>query len=71
MNRPTQIEEGEWYYKGCFIQKQSYPSLLKYHVFKDNESQDTISTCSTMSYAILLCNDNEVLNSVHTINDFI
>ena len=64
---PILIEVGEWYYKGCFIQLQNqynHPELLKYHIFKDTENQETIKTCGTFSEAKLLCDINEVKNPV-------
>jgi len=69
--KPKQIENGEWYYKGCFIQKQTHPLLLKYHVFKDTEAQETISTCSTLKEAISLCDANEVETPFLGINSFL
>lgn len=61
INKPIQIEVGEWYYKGCFIQEQDHPSLLKYHVFKDTELQETIDVCSSFKQAKKLCQENEVI----------
>ncbi len=59
--KPVQIEAGEWYYKGCFIQEQNHPSLLKYRVFKDDENQTEVDTCGTMKDAKALCEQNEVI----------
>lgn len=43
-----QIEADEWWYKGCFIQKQNHPNLLPYHVFQDTEEQETVGVCHSM-----------------------
>ena len=58
---PTQIEVGEWWYKGCFIQEQEHPELLKYCVFKDTKKQEHVDVCSTFKEAIKLCEENEVI----------
>ena len=42
MNKPVQIEIGEWWYKGCFIQEQNHQMLSKYVVFKDTELQERV-----------------------------
>ena len=62
MEKPIQIGFEEWWFKGCFIQKQIHPQLKTYHVFKDNEQQDTISSCFTFLEAKKLCKLNEVKN---------
>lgn len=70
MNKPIQIESGEWYFKGCFIQNQEHPALSKYHVFKDTEQQETIDTCNTMVEAKKLCRLNEVINPYLGLSSF-
>jgi len=60
MNKPFQIEVGEWWFKGCFIQEQNHPQLDKYVVFKDTEDQEHIGTTSRFKDAVKLCKDNEV-----------
>ena len=60
MKKPIQIEIDEWWFKGCFIQKQMNPNIKPYHIFKDTEQQDTIGTCFTFAEAKQLCNLNEV-----------
>ena len=60
MNKPFQIEVGEWWFKGCFIQEQNHPQLDKYVVFKDTEDQEHIGTASRFNDAVKLCKDNEV-----------
>jgi len=57
---PVQIEAGEWWYKGCFIQEQEHPQLLKYCVFKDNKSHTLVDDCGTFTEAAILCEENEV-----------
>jgi hypothetical protein len=60
IKKPIQIEADEWWFKGCFIQKQIHPLIKPYHVFKDTEQQETIDTCFTFTEAKKLCNLNEV-----------
>jgi len=60
MNKPFQIEIGEWWFKGCFIQEQNHPQLDKYVVFKDTEDQEHIGTANRFNDAVKLCKDNEV-----------
>ena len=60
MKKPVQIEIGEWWYKGCFIQEQNHPQLSKYIVFKDTEQQEHVDTATTFADAKKLCKDNEV-----------
>jgi hypothetical protein len=60
IKRPVQIEVGEWYFKGCFIQEQNHPKLEKYSVFQDTEEQLTVGTCHTMAEAKAICYKNEV-----------
>ena len=61
MVKPIQIEGGEWWFKGCFIQEQNHPMLSKYVIFKDTELQEIVGTASYMSEAKKLCLDNEVV----------
>lgn len=60
--KPVQIENGEWIYFGCFIQKQNHPNLLPFFVFKNNENQDNVGCCYTFTEAKKLCKQNEVKN---------
>lgn len=69
--KPIEIEVGEWYYKGCFIQRQYSPNLRKYHVFKDTEDQETIDTCQTFKHAVSLCNGNEVKSPFFGLKSFV
>lgn len=62
MKKPIQIEDGEWWFKGCFIQTQNHPSLSKYAVFADTELQEHIGVASNMKDAITLCKENEVVD---------
>lgn len=50
-DKPVQIESGEWWYKGCFIQKQNHPKLKPYIVFQDTEIQTTVGDCYTFTEA--------------------
>lgn len=58
--KPIQIEVDEWWFKGCFIQKQYHPKLKPYHVFKDTENQETVDTCFTFTEAKKLCDLNKI-----------
>jgi hypothetical protein len=60
MNKPFQIEVGEWWFKGCFIQEQNQPKLHKYVIFADTEEQEHLGTSNTFSGAIKICKENEV-----------
>jgi len=60
MNKPFQIEVGEWWFKGCFIQEQNHPQLDKYVVFKDTDNQEHIGTANRFTDAVKLCKANEV-----------
>jgi hypothetical protein len=71
MNKPIQIEIGEWWFNGCFIQKQIHPKLKPYHVFKDTEQQENIGTCFTFKEAKKLCNLNRVKDFKHGYKAFI
>jgi len=62
MSKPIHIESQEWWYKGCFIQGQDHPELLKYVVFKDTEDQEHVGVCNTFKQAKKLCEDNEVIH---------
>lgn len=62
--QPIQIEIGEWWYKGCFIQEQNHPSLSKYVVFKDNKAQSHVGTPHNFAVAKKMCEDNEVKDYV-------
>jgi hypothetical protein len=66
-----QIEIGEWWFKGCFIQEQTAPQLSKYIVFADNETQTHIGTATTMKEAKQLCIDNEVKDYKYGVEAFI
>jgi hypothetical protein len=58
--KPIKIEIGEWWYMGCFIQKQEHPKIKPFHIFKDTEMQESINTCSTFLEAKKICELNEV-----------
>jgi hypothetical protein len=69
--RPIQIEVGEWWYKGCFIQRQTHPKLKPYHVFKDTETQETIGDCFSFNEAKNLCELNGVKEYKYGSNSFL
>ena len=57
--KPIQIEDGEWFYMGCIIQKSIHPKLDgKYEVFRKNESETHLGRCYTFSDAMKLCEEN-------------
>jgi hypothetical protein len=58
--KPVQIEIGEWWYKGCFIQKQEHPELLPWLVFKDNFAQSHVGVTTSFASAKKLAERNEV-----------
>ena len=60
--KPVKIEEGEWYYKGCFIQKQDHPLLRRFIVFQDTKKQKIVGGCFCFNEAKKLCVENEVIN---------
>lgn len=66
MKKPIQIETSEWWFMGCFIQKQNdiRHDLIPYHVFKDDEIQETVGVCHTFSEAKRLCILYQVDNPV-------
>lgn len=71
MVKPTAIEVGEWWYKGCFIQEQNHPMLAKYVVFKDTENQEHVGTSGDFRGAKKLCKKNEVVNYKFGVESFI
>jgi len=60
ISNPVQIADDEWWYKGCFIQKQIHPLLKPYHVFRDSEKQESVGTCYTFTESKKICDLNEV-----------
>lgn len=72
MSRPIQIEVGEWWFMGCFIQLFTHPKLYgKYEVFKDTEAQEHIDRFRTFAEAKRACANNEVTNFKHGYKSFI
>jgi hypothetical protein len=69
--KPIKIENDEWLYKGCFIQKQTHPKLKPYHIFQDTKNKTTVGTCYTFFEAKKIAEIYEVKNPIHTVNDFI
>lgn len=58
--KPKQITDGEWIYKGCFIQESEHPQLIgKYEVFKNDKHQSHVGRCYTFAEAKRLCKENE------------
>lgn len=67
MKNITQIEVGEWLYKGCFIQEFEHPKLIgKYEVFKNDRSQTHVGRCFTFTEAKKLCEENECFENTLT-----
>lgn len=64
-NHPVKIEDGEWYFKGCFITEQRHPKLLPYHVHQDTEENLTVGVAKNWHQAHKMCVENEVLNPKH------
>jgi len=62
--KPIQVEVGEWWFKGCFIQEQNHPDLLKYSIFADTKEQEHIDVCSTFAEAKAICRKNEVKDNL-------
>jgi len=64
VEKPKQIEVGEWLYKGCFIQESEHPKLIgKYEVFKNNKPQSHVGRCYTFTEAKRLCKENECFDN--------
>lgn len=57
---PILIEIDEWYFHGCFIQKNDHPKLLPFTVFTDTKNQEVVGNCYTFAEAKKLC----ILNTV-------
>lgn len=70
MNKPFQLEVGEWWFKGCFIQEQNHPQLDKYTIFQDTVLGMTVGSASKFTDAIKICKENEVTDYVQGIEAF-
>lgn len=70
MNKPFQLEVGEWWFKGCFIQEQNHPQLAKYTIFQDTVLGMTVGSASKFTDAIKICKENEVTDYVQGIEAF-
>lgn len=69
MEKPIQIEVGEWLYKGCFIQLSEHPNLVgKYEVFKNNKCQTHVGRCFTIKEAKKMCESNECTDNFLSFN---
>jgi hypothetical protein len=50
--QPVQIESGEWYFMGCYIQESEHPALFgRFEVFKDDEKQTHVGRYMKFSEA--------------------
>lgn len=59
--KPTLVSGGEWYFMGCFIQRQDIrPSAEPFHVFQDNKDQTSVGSCFTFTEAKKICRLNKV-----------
>lgn len=59
--KPYQIECGEWYFHGCYIQEGTHPMLFgKFEVFKDDEKQTHVGRYMKFSEAKKAAIENEV-----------
>lgn len=59
--KPFQIEAGEWYYMGCYIQESVHPKLFgKFEVFKDDEKQSHVGRYMKFSEAEKAAIENRV-----------
>lgn len=55
------IEDGEWYYYGCFIQRSEHPALFgRYEVWKDDQDKSHIGRYETFKEAKQACRENSV-----------
>jgi hypothetical protein len=70
-SRPVQIEIGEWWFNGRFIQKQVHPLLSPYVSFNDNEDGCMVETHTTFKEATKYCLDNPCNTPQHQPKDFI
>jgi len=62
-HNPIQLEVGEWWYYGCFIQEFIHPSLFgRYEVFKDDENCTHVTRCITKTEAKNAAKQNKVEN---------
>jgi hypothetical protein len=56
---PFPIEDGEWYFKGCFIQLSKHPSLIgSYEVFKDDAGKSPVGRFQSFKHAVKACKKN-------------
>lgn len=80
--KPVQIEDGEWWYKGCIIQNNKkllgfqHPRLMAYGVFWNTIGMNTPDNpgpyaCHTKAEAIAWCNAHPCANPVHQAEDFL
>lgn len=60
MKKPFKIDTDTWWFKGCFIETQDHPMLMKFLIRADTEESDVIDTTNTMTEAIKICKANEI-----------
>lgn len=58
-HKPIPVETGEWWYYGCFFQKNEHPSLLSYCVFQDSETEMVIGSTNSFVRAKELAIGNQ------------
>lgn len=70
--KPVQIETGEWYFAGCFIQEVVMPQIFaKYEVFKDDEAQTHVGHYKTFREAQRAARENEVKNPANGLSAYV
>lgn len=70
--KAVQIEDGEWYCAGCFIQKSEHPALVGgYEVFKDNQEQTNVGRYDTLAAAKKAARLNQVITPLRGLMSFL
>ena len=70
--KPVQVEIGEWWFNGRFIQKTNHPSLSPYVSFQDNAGgNDDTQAHTTMKEAIVYCETHPYTEAVHRPSNFL
>jgi len=65
-NKAFQIEVGEWYCAGCFIQHSEHRELYgRYEVFQDDEGQTHVGRYATFAEAKKAARENKVDNPLN------
>jgi hypothetical protein len=60
ITQPVHVGLWAWWYRGCFIHKQSHPKLNRYHVSQDTKEQKTVGVCDTFNEAMDIAGSNFV-----------